>query len=110
MSDITFTDDNLIKFLRDLADSVENEEILPAQKRSVGEFLMSYQFLDQMVIDNSETETDINFSKHDMIKFITLGWFVYCMMLKDKPLPVYDPSDDINTENDLKFLPDLEQD
>lgn len=96
-------DGKLVEFLRQLANHIENDELLPSQKKSVGEFYMSYKFQEQVLVDNGiipsiisekdddelsekSSETSINFTHAEMVKFFTLGWFVYCMILQGKSL------------------------
>ena len=39
--------EQLIPFLRKLADAIENKELAQVQLQSIGEFFMSYQFQEQ---------------------------------------------------------------
>jgi len=72
-------DQELILFLRDIANSIENNDINPDDKQRVGEFFMQYKFKNMI---NDINSTDIE--EKDMIKFLVLGWYIYCVMLKDK--------------------------
>ena len=89
----------LVGFLRGLATSIENKELIPEQIKVIGEFFMSYQFHVQALKDNNndnnDTEdnnlnnTSINageFSKADLIKFLSMGWYIYCCILKQKSI------------------------
>ena len=60
----------MVPFLRDLANSIEKQELTPKQLQDIGEFFMSYQFQEQ-------TQNGANFSKKELIKFLSLGWYVY---------------------------------
>lgn len=83
------SDTVLILFLRNLADSVERQQLLPIQLKSIGEFFMSYQFQEQAIRDNDTTSNQPThqFSHKEMLKFITLGWFCYCVMLRNESIP-----------------------
>ena len=71
---------NLIYFLRNLADLIEKKQLNSIQTQSVGEFYMSYQFKEETLKENN-TINDI-----DLIKFLSLGWYVYKKLLKDETL------------------------
>lgn len=75
-------DAKLIPFLRNLADSIENKELIPKQLKSIGEFFMAYQFQEQAIRDNDNSETiDRPYSSDELVKFIILGWYIYCCIL-----------------------------
>ena len=83
----------LISFLRDLTSSLENERLSKKQTLRVGEFFMTYQFQEAACKDNKqfdEEEDDdfssLDFDINDLIKFLSLGWYIYCVILKDKTL------------------------
>lgn len=78
----------LIPFLRNLADSIESSELKPKQLRSIGEFFMAYQFQEQAVKDMEEDgESDTpKFSQQELIKFLSMGWYVYQVLLKEETL------------------------
>jgi hypothetical protein len=66
----------LVLFLRNLADSVENNTITSEQSQKVGEFFMSFKM---------SQEQDKDCEPMDVIKFITMGWYIYSNLLKDTP-------------------------
>lgn len=72
-------DQELIQFLRNIANSIENDDIEPQDKQRIGEFFMEYKFKNTLVDINS---SDIE--EKDMIKFLVLGWYIYCVLLKNK--------------------------
>jgi hypothetical protein len=72
------TDKDLIIFLRDLADAIENEKIEDTNKQLVGEFYMKYKF------STTSKKLFENMDEEDIHKFFFLGWFIYCVILKDK--------------------------
>jgi len=83
------TDVSLITFLRKLANSIENRQLLPIQLQKVGEFFMTYQFQEQAIQDKDEScnQTSTNeFSKDELLKFIVLGWYIYCCILDNNEI------------------------
>ena len=81
-------DISLITFLRKLANSIENRQLLPIQLQKVGEFFMTYQFQEQAIQDKDESgnHTSNEFSKDELLKFIVLGWYIYCCILDNKSI------------------------
>ena len=78
----------LINFLKNIVISIENNEILPEQLRSVGEFFMDWQFQKQNMIDNDLNSSISNdFSQKEILKFVTLGWYIYNCILDEKRIP-----------------------
>ena len=77
----------LITFLRDTADSIENENIKDIDLRSVGEFYMKHCFLRETNLDDEGTSRQIGnteeFDMKDLIKFLALGWYIYSVLLQD---------------------------
>lgn len=71
-------DQELIQFLRNIANSIENDDIEPQDKQRVGEFFMEYNFKNTLTNINSSDIED-----KDIIKFLVLGWYIYCV-LKNK--------------------------
>lgn len=67
---------NLVLFLRNTADSLENNKLSPQQELQIGEFFMSYHF------QENNKELDSN----ELKKFIFMGWYIYCVILKNKNL------------------------
>jgi hypothetical protein len=92
------SDAKLIPFLRNLADSIENKKLVPKQLESIGEFFMAYQFQEQAIRDNDNSETvDRRYSSDELVKFIILGWYIYCCILtKDVkgPMQLFMSSED----------------
>ena len=69
----------LIPFLRGLADSIENNNLLPTQLQHIGEFFMSYKFQENN--NQNEDDEDEEFDSNDVVKFLTLGWYIYRIIL-----------------------------
>jgi hypothetical protein len=72
-------DQNLIIFLRGLADSIEDNKLEDKNKQLIGEFFMKYKFYD-FSNDNTVEKLDVE----DVKTFLFLGWFIYCFILKDE--------------------------
>jgi hypothetical protein len=75
----------LIPFLRQLADSIEQNTIAPNQLRQVGEFFMAIEFQKQQIQDQKD-----DFSGNDLTKFLILGWYIYNILQKNEELPNID--------------------
>lgn len=85
--DSNTTNEDLIEFLRKLADGIEQSTILDYQLQSVGEFYMSHTLKDKLYINNnfiSEESKEDEFDPDEVMKFITLGWWIYTNILKNK--------------------------
>jgi hypothetical protein len=84
------SNEKLIPFLRNLADAIERRQLLPQQLQSIGEFFMSYQFQEQAIKDgdtSSTKNTEHQFDHKELVKFLCLGWYVYCVILRNETLP-----------------------
>lgn len=75
----------LVPFLRKLADEIEQKKLDTTQLKKIGEFVMSYQFQEQVKLDNENKETD-DIDSEELMKFIVFGWYVYNVLLKDETL------------------------
>jgi len=88
---MTSTDERLITFLRELTGSLERGELCQRQLQSVGEFFMSYQFQESAAQDSDESSPPSpRFSQAELIKFLSLGWYVYQVLLRQDSLPSND--------------------
>lgn len=75
----------LVEFLRDLANSIE-EGSLPAQDlRRVSAFHMEYRFQDAS-LSSAPLEDGSAFSRQEIMRFVCLGWYIYCCILSKEPL------------------------
>jgi hypothetical protein len=56
---------------------------------------MSYQFQEQAYKDaeNNTVSNEYNFSEKELIKFVSLGWYVYQVLLRQDTLEVPDDVD-----------------
>lgn len=90
----------LIPFLRNLADSIEQKQLLPRQLQHVGEFFMEYHYEDEYNDENESLDKSDEFDPKELTKFIVLGWYIYSVILKrnnSEDLESYDV-------NDIDFL------
>lgn len=67
-------DTDLLNFLIGLQTQIINKTIDPSLYQKLGEFYMETKFV----------EKKVEYTEEELIKFIVLGWFIYCMVLKDK--------------------------
>lgn len=80
-------DTRLIPFLRNLADLIEQRQLLPNQLQIIGEFFMHYQFQEQAIKDNDNTvPPPRQFNQEELMKFIILGWYIYCRILDNNTI------------------------
>ena len=95
----------LTGFLRSLADEIDAKTLTEEQLQRIGEFFMAYQFQEQAFKDytGSPPETggeggrerrerreetmNREITKEDLIKFLSVGWYVYCIMMSERTLP-----------------------
>ena len=89
MEKIVDQDALLSTFLRGLADTLDKKELASSQVQMIGEFFMSNQFRTQALKDNDKSLEvgDGDFEHEDIVRFFVLGWFVYCVLMKDGTLP-----------------------
>ena len=73
-------DKKLVTFLRKMADTIENDTILPDELKSVGDFFMKHKFIKNNEVENN----NIEFCKDELMKFICLGWYIYNCILKNE--------------------------
>jgi len=71
--DITVGNKVLIDFLRNLANSIENNDIDDEHLKTAGEIYMKHKFN-----QNSDHE------ESKIAKYISLGWYIYEIVLKNK--------------------------
>jgi hypothetical protein len=70
----------IIDFLRNTADLIEKNEIDEQSFQLAGEYYMRY--LCKTEID----EVDAKIEEKDLVKFLTVGWYIYNIILKEKNL------------------------
>jgi hypothetical protein len=71
----TEVNQGMVTFLRDLAKSVESDQLNPDQLKRVGEFFMSYNFWESAESEKDEKDDEDDYD--DFLKFLFLGWYVY---------------------------------
>lgn len=76
------SNERLIQFLKRLVTSLETQQVAPKQLRAISEFFMSYQFQSQLENDAEDSEDDEEYSHENLIKFLTLGWYIYVHILR----------------------------
>lgn len=79
-------EDSLVVFLRDLANSIERDELIPKQLQSIGDFFMSYKFQEQAIKDGDVHLNESFLDRENFIKFLIMGWYVYGMLSRNKKL------------------------
>lgn len=92
----------LIPFLRDLTDNIENNTICPEKLKLVGEFYMSYLFqaevIDEKNREENEEKPDV-LTDQDLMKFIFMGYYIYCHILENRSICLQNTTDDDYTSN-----------
>jgi len=68
----------IIDFLRNTADLIEKNEINEQSFQLAGEYYMRH--LCKTEIDN----TNATLEEKDLVKFLTVGWYIYNIILKEK--------------------------
>jgi hypothetical protein len=90
----------LVRFLRGLADDMEHSHLDPKQLQRIGEFYMAYEFQEQARRDGQEDGTPPGQEDEDVVKFVSLGWYVYNRLLRGLNLPDAESSSDQEDEED----------
>ena len=70
----------IIEFLRNTADSIEKNEIDDQSLQIAGEYYM--RNLLKTEVDNQNATLE----EKDLVKFLTVGWYIYNIILKEKNL------------------------
>ena len=78
---MTENNDKIIDFLRNTADLIEKNEIDEQSLQIAGEYYMRHLFKTE-VDDNHNTTLE----EKDLVKFLTAGWYIYNIILKEKNL------------------------
>jgi hypothetical protein len=80
------SDKHLVPFFRELADSIESRQLPADQLKCISEFYMSYKFHEQRN-GNSKKDEEGGFEEMDVVKFITMGWYIYKFILDSEIVP-----------------------
>lgn len=70
------TTNNLKLFLNEMSDKLEKEQVSQEELQTLGEFYMLCKFKKEY---NSLKDEELD--EKDMIKFLVLGWYFYCILL-----------------------------
>lgn len=73
----------LVPFLRKLADDLNTEKLSSIQMQRLGEFYMSWLLNSDLENNNKDSQTE---EDYDMLKFLTMGWYVYTQILEGRTL------------------------
>jgi hypothetical protein len=65
----------IVDFLRNTADLIEKKEIDNQSFQLAGEYYMRHL---------CKTDTNITLEEKDLVKFLTTGWYIYNIILKEK--------------------------
>jgi hypothetical protein len=74
----SFDNKQLSEFLRELANSIDNNTIESNNIQIIGEFYMKYKFNNY-----KRNGKKYEFTEEEIVKFLFLGWFIHCIILKD---------------------------
>lgn len=66
----------LISFLTDMKEKLQNDQISEDELQIIGEFYMLCKFKQEFAQMKAETD------EKDLIKFLMLGWYFYCILQK----------------------------
>lgn len=66
----------LISFLTDMKEKLQNDQIADDELQIMGEFYMLCKFKQEFAQMKAETD------EKDLIKFLMLGWYFYCILQK----------------------------
>tara|TARA_B110000438_G_C15806888_1_gene647825 strand:- start:740 stop:976 length:237 start_codon:yes stop_codon:yes gene_type:complete len=69
----------LVNFLKELTNQLENNQIENNNIIKISQFMMSYNFE-----SSNNNEIDEDFSRGDMVKFLSLGWYIYTQVLNSE--------------------------
>lgn len=64
----------IISFLRELANSLENNSLSLEKQQKISEFFMSYEITENINLSSTEYNTK------DILKFCTMGWYIYFIL------------------------------
>lgn len=71
---------HISNFLRSLANDIDNDRLSTEKLFEITQFYISYQ-CDTEKNNYSNIETT-DFSDEDFLKFLMLGWYIYCFLPK----------------------------
>ena len=68
----------LIPFLGNLVDSIKDEKLSADELERIGRFYMSYSFESEL---DKDSDMSKDFSKDELLKFLSLGYYIYVHIL-----------------------------
>ena len=71
MSSTEENNNKIIDFLREVANSIEQQEVDENTLQSAGEFFMKNLFTKEI------EKVDFTLEEKDILKFLTMGWYIY---------------------------------
>jgi hypothetical protein len=75
----------LLTFLKDLTFLAENDTLTTGQMLHISEFYVSYKYKEENGFDEFDKHKE-EFTEEEIMKFMFLGWFIYCIILENKKL------------------------
>ena len=74
----------IVDFLRNLANELEQDKINQVKKTAINELYVICQLQDlEQDQSNHSLSENTEFSNDDLLKFIMLGWYIYCCILRE---------------------------
>lgn len=73
---------DLISHLEILDKNIQYNQMSDYEKQKIHDFCNN--FLNKNKSTNSNTKINMSISDEEMIKFMIVGWFIYCLLLKDE--------------------------
>jgi hypothetical protein len=64
----------LIEYLNQMVGKLENEDIDPEEQQNISEFYMLCKFKREF------SQLKEEFKQEDLVKFLVLGWYFYCVL------------------------------
>ena len=101
---VPYSSQCLIPFLRELTDSIENNTICQDKLKLVGEFYMSYIFQAEVIDEKNRNDTNYDdknniLTDQDLMKFMVMGYYVYCHIIENKSICLDDHYDEEYVED-----------
>lgn len=70
--------EELISFITDMKEKLQNDQISENEIQMLGEFYMLCKFKNEFEMMKNEIE------ERDLVKFLVLGWYFYCIINNNK--------------------------
>ncbi len=82
--EINTNTDLLLEFLQKLQNDIKTKTISETDLMLVGELYRTYRFNEEVL--DVINESNKGFDEKELIKFMILGWYIYCIALKQKKI------------------------